>query len=854
MLSLAQIEIDISETGAVFETVGSEASFLGPIFYQLVGVFIIGVIIVAGLYLIRYYIQKKARSRKGPQEMVVLRVSVPKHTKDDKGGQEPSLQQIQEDVGVVETFFASIGGLKPEKGFKAWLYGREDHLSFEIVSHDGLISFYISTPERMRANIEQQLHAQFPDAQIDEVDDYNIFSPQGVIVGSYLTFKRQSIFPIKNYTKLESDPLNAITNALSKVPKGDGAAIQYVVRSAKKDWRKLGVKVASEMQQGKKLDDVIGGKDLKLFKSMKKMAFTKPDDKGPGDTRKLSPLEEEMVKGIEEKASSAGLDVNIRIVVSSKNIGAAQATLNNITNSFSQFSIYQYGNTFQKEVPRFKKKLINSFIYREFDDKYGLVLNTEEMASVWHLPLSTTETPNIRWLDARTAPAPENIPNEGMKLGYNEYRGVKKDIYIKRGDRRRHMYIIGKSGSGKSWTMANMIIQDIQNGDGVGVVDPHGELVEQVLCHIPKDRVDDVIVFNPSDMDRPIGLNMLEAPTEDMKDFAVQEMISIFYKLFPPEMIGPMFEHNMRNVMLTLMADDKEPGTIAEIPRMFSDDAFSKMWVAKLKDPVVRAFWEQEMAKTSDFHKSEMLGYLISKVGRFVENTMMRNIIGQNRSGFDFSDVMDNQKILLVNLSKGTTGEVNSNLLGMIIVTKLQMAALARTNIAEEDRKDFYLYLDEFQNVITPSIATILSEARKYKLDLIMAHQYMGQLVDKGDTMIRDAVLGNVGSMLVSRIGVEDAEMLEKEFAPTFIPYDMVNNMKYTWVAKILIDNTTSRPFNLKTYPVPKGNRELAEAIKEMSRLKYGRDRKIVEAEIAERTQLGKAAPTADAQQVGSSL
>jgi type IV secretory pathway TraG/TraD family ATPase VirD4 len=378
--------------------------------------------------------------------------------------------------------------------------------------------------------------------------------------------------------------------------------------------------------------------------------------------------------------------------------------------------------------------------------------------------------------------------------------------------------------------------------------------VEQVLGHIPKERVDDVIVFNPSDIERPIGINMLEAKTEDMKDMAAQEMVSIFYMLFPPEMIGPMFEHTMRNVMLTLMSDTENPGTIAEIPRMITDAEFQKQWMTKVKDPVVKAYWEKEVAQTSDFHKSEMFGYLTSKVGRFVENSMIRNIVGQKESGFSFDDVMNEQKILLVNLSKGTTGDVNSKLLGMMIVTKLQMAALARAALPEEQRKDFYLYLDEFQNSITPSIEVILSEARKYKLDLIMAHQYLGQLVDKGDTAIRDAVMGNVGSMLVSRIGIEDAEFLEKEFAPTFTPYDFVNNEKYTWITKILVDNTATRPFNMKTYPVPEGNAKIAEAIKEMSRLKYGRDRAIVEAEIMERSQLGASGAAQEAGQRGATL
>jgi type IV secretory pathway TraG/TraD family ATPase VirD4 len=405
------------------------------------------------------------------------------------------------------------------------------------------------------------------------------------------------------------------------------------------------------------------------------------------------------------------------------------------------------------------------------------------------------------------------------------------------------MYLIGKSGTGKSQFMASMIIQDIKRGDGVCVIDPHGDLVDQVAGNIPKERVDDVVVFNPADMERPLGLNMLEAKTEDQKDFVCQEMVSIFYKLVTdPSMIGPMFEHQMRNVMLTLMADPDNPGTLTEIPRMFTDQEYADEWIAKLKDPMVRNFWEKEMAKTSDFHKSEMLGYLISKVGRFVENEMVRNIIGQAHSSFDFREIMDKKKILLVNLSKGMVGEINANLLGLIIVSKLQMSAMGRANIAEEERNDFYLYIDEFQNFVTNSIATILSEARKYRLCLIMAHQYLNQLVDnQGKSEVRDAVLGNVGTTFVARIGPEDTEILQKIYEPYFSGYDLVNSEKYTWYTKMIVDNTAVKPFTLSTFNpnLPRGNRDLRNAIYELSRLKYGRDKALVNAEIMERANIG---------------
>ena len=806
----------------------------------LIALAVIFVVLIVALFGTRAWLRRRTKAHGAAFERVVIMVSLPKFT-NQEDVKKKSVQDIQEQIDNAESVFAAIGGLTSQKGFLKWLIGRNDAVTFEIIVHKGLIKFYFSVPRKMKDYVEEQLLARYSDAHIEEMEDFNLFSPGGTILGSYLTFKRPIAFPIKTYKKMEEDPLDALTNALSKIPKDAGVAIQYVVRSARPFWRKRGLSIARSMQQGIKMEQAIKGKKKKKSIAHDLIAPTSPDQKQQSEPYQMSPLEKEAIQGIEEKASKAGLSANIRIIVSSDDATHAQQILNNVVSAFSQYNIYQFGNSFAKSVPHSLKRIVRDFIYRHFDDRYKIVVNAEEMASLWHLPLPTSDTPNIHWLGARRAAAPPTVPSEGdLYMGINEFRGVKKKCYMKRSDRQRHMYIIGKSGSGKSVSMRSMIVQDIKNGEGVCVVDPHGDLVESVLGHIPKERVDDVIVFAPGDTERPLGLNMLEAKTPDQMDFAVQEMIAIFYSLFPPEMIGPMFEHYMRHVMLTLMADQENPGTIAEIPRMFSDQDFADGWIAKVKDPVVKAFWEKEMAKTSDFHKSEMLGYLISKVGRFVGNEMMRNIIGQSHSSFDFREVMDKQKILLVNLSKGQTGEINSSLLGMIVVSKLQMAAMGRANMPEEERKDFYLYMDEFQNFVTESIATILSEARKYRLDLIMAHQYLGQLISEGGkTEVRDAVLGNVGTMMVCRVGVEDTEVLAKEYEPVFSGYDLVNADKFTWYVKMIVDNSTQKPFTMKSPWTDTGNVKLAESIKQLSRLKYGRDKAIVEAEIMERTQLG---------------
>jgi hypothetical protein len=461
--------------------------------------------------------------------------------------------------------------------------------------------FYLVCPHYLENYIEEQVHAQYPEAQIEKTEDYNLFSPKAEIRGTYLNLRRSPFFPVKTYKEGESDPLNALTNVLSKLSEDEGAAIQILVKPAFRSWAGKGLKVASLMQQGKKLKDALkeAGEASRTFERVgsiiegtvgiaassleegkKSEAKQQPVEQ---KMHKLSPLEEEIVKGIENKASKFVFECNLRIIASSNDAMRAELSLSNISNAFAQYDAGEKGNGF-KNIKVKLDQLVSDFIFRNFRMRGRFILSTEELTSLWHLPLPQTETPNILWLTAKKAPAPVNLPQEGIILGRNIYRGVEKSVRIKRDDRRRHVYIIGRSGSGKSVLLANMAVQDIQNGEGVCVLDPHGDLIEMILEHIPKERIDDVIYFDPADIERPMGLNMLEYRTDDQKDFLVQEMIAIFYKLFPAEMIGPMFEHNMRNAMLTLMADKEQLGTIMEIPRIFTDKDFVqyKLKVSKI--------------------------------------------------------------------------------------------------------------------------------------------------------------------------------------------------------------------------------------------------------------------------------
>jgi hypothetical protein len=564
----------------------------------------------------------------------------------------------------------------------------------------------------------------------------------------------------------------------------------------------------------------------------------------PEEQARLTSNEEELLKKMERKNGKGGLDVNLRVIVSAETSQKAKMYLENLGSSFSEYNAYENGNNLSRIKVKNQSKIIKNFIYRHFNEKQSFLLSTEELASLYHFPLKQTETPNILWLTAKRAPAPSDVPSEGLLLGENYYRGIKKDIYIQRKDRRRHTYIVGKSGTGKSVLLTNMAVQDIENGEGACVLDPHGDLISDILERIPPERAEDVIIFSPGDLDRPLGLNLLEYDPKypEQKSFVINEMIGIFDKLYDLKATGgPMFEQYMRNALQLIMEDPKSGSTLMEVPKVLADENFRKMKLKNCSNPTIVDFWKKEAEKAGgEAALANIVPYITSKLTSFVSNEMMRPIIGQQKSAFNIRDIMDNQKILLVDLPKGIVGEMNAYLLGMIIVGKILMASLSRANMDPEKRKDFYLYIDEFQNFTTDSISQILSEARKYNLNLIIAHQYIGQLSKNQNTAIKDAVFGNVGTMISFKVGSDDAEYLVKEFSPVFNEYDLINIAKGTAYLKLLVDNTSTKPFSIQTiWPVMGTVRpEISEKIRSLSRFKYGRDRHVVEAEINKRASM----------------
>jgi len=804
------------------------------------------VVAAAGALLILVTLFSLYKNKTNKQlDLSIILVRVPKYTRSEK--EDMSKDYVQTALGRIEGLFASIAGLKAHNK----LFGkRTDIFSVEIVASNGMINFYIAAPKNTRDFLVQQLQAVYPKIYFEEVADYNIFHPHSQISGAAFRFGSDFSLPIRTFRSFESDPLEGITNTLSKLNPDESAAIQYVFLSAPKSWHSRGRKIALEMSKGtdyKHALSKIGSPTTSPMSAVGKTFgflggfFTtskKADPTKPVQTpTPLSAMEQQRARGMEEKTAKPGLNVNIRIVTAANDKTRSNSILSDIVNSFTQYNIYEFGNSFKPFIPHKPDTIIANFIYRHYEPKNMMLLNSEEMASVVHLPLPTTETPNINWLEAAKAAPPANMPQTGIVLGMSRFRGRETVVRIKDEDRRRHMYEIGQTGTGKSVFMESLIVQDMQQGHGLCVIDPHGDLVNKVLAHVPKERAEDVILFDPSDTERPLGINMLEYNTDEQKTFVINEMIAIFDKLYDLRATGgPMFEQYMRNAMLLIMDDKDSPASLLEIPKVLADEQYRKLKLSTVKNQLVKSFWEKEAQKAGgDASLANMVPYITSKLTPFISNDTIRPIIAQEKSSFNFRQAMDEKKIILVNLTKGKIGDMNSNLLGMIIIGKLLYSALSRVDLAEEDRHDFYLYIDEFQNFITESISIILSEARKYRLNLILAHQFIAQLVKKGDTAVRDAIFGNVGTIISYRIGVEDAELIAKQMAPVVTEYDLVNMPKYTAYIKLLIDNQNPPAFNFEPIMPEKGNFELGNAIRQVSRLRYGRPRADIEQEITKK-------------------
>jgi len=789
-----------------------------------------------------------------------MKITLPRE-ESQKDKEKSEVKDFKEMIGVMEQFYRNvheIGELNLQNIIHTKIF-KDDFVSFEYMAINKVVEFYAVTPKRYASMIDKQITSYYPNADIIVDNKIDIWPKGNKLKVYYAYLKNPFFYPIRTYQNLENDPLNDLTNIFSKLEESDIGCIQIIFSPRNdKGWQKKTEKAGSEMFGGKKpgafkipglgflgtfLNAMVFGADRMSKENSQESA----GPYGGGGYVRLLQTREEIAKKIGEKAGRMAFDSIIRVVGSSKTPNRAQEITNNIALGLNMFKDAQM-NWFQTRRIIPLDVINNKIMHYNFNNRLqaakififgekNSILDTAELASLFHFPTSRFNyTPIINWLKYKILPAPVDTPTEGVLLGYNVYRGMKKEIRMLKDDRTRHHYVIGKSGSGKSVFLSYLARQDIINGDGVAVIDPHGDLIEELITFVPKERAKDVIIFNPADTERPMGLNILEATTPEEMDMASSQATEIFIKIFGDEIFGPRIQHYFRNGCLTLMEDKEEGATLIDVPRIFVDEEFMKYKVSKVTNPIVKSFWEHEYAHTGERERQEMIPYFSSKFGPFITNSIMRNTIGQTKSAFNFRKAMDEQKILLINLSKGKMGDLNTQLLGLVTVARLQMAAMSRVDTPEDERKDFYLYVDEFQNFATDSFASILSEARKYRLALILAHQYIKQLEKKGDTSIRDAVFGNVGTMMSFKVGADDAEYMAKEYAPVLTEQDVLGIANYKAYIKLNIKNTTSRPFSLETiYDMEGQNKKIGEIIRQYSRMKYGRKKEFVDQEIAAR-------------------
>ncbi len=767
--------------------------------------------------------------------MTLYEIALPQHA----GGEAEQLTRL---LGSMEQFYAGLlditGGSKG-----AW---SNNVFTLELASRVGSeeVTLYASVPHGKGELFEKHLLSIFPDALVEECrNDYNIFTYGGAHAASFGTLSRSFAYPLKTYQEFAHDPLGVILSSFSRLSKhNEGAAIQFVIGERGEYYNQK----LSKMQS-----DIAGGMSVSKAEKYAHSNTARTVDLfsgalfgGNGESTKERTIDQNALELIRKKAAKRIVPVTVRIVASAESTTRAEDIVSGIASSFNQFEEARGNRIIFKQARRgVLRRLLHDFSFRLFNRAHALPLSLEELASMCQIATSASASRELKQNRAKRAAAPlEVAPEEhahadidGVVLGVNNHGGRRTEVFFKAEDRLRHFYEIGQTGTGKTHLMKNMIIQDIENGEGCCYIDPHGADVLDILASIPKHRYEDVIYFDPSDITRPMGLNMLEydPARPEQKTFVVNEMVSIFEKLYGdvPEALGPNFQQYFRNAALLVVESPELGSTLLDITRVLSDSAFRRKKLAACNNPLVVQFWRDIAEKAGGEASLEnIVPYISSKTDVFLANDIMRPIVAQQESAFNFQKIMDERKILLVNLSKGRLGETNANLLGLIIVGKFLQAALSR-DIAAHHLPPFYLYIDEFQNITTPSIATILSEARKYKLSLNIAHQFIAQL----EANIRDAVFGNVGTKCVFRVGTEDAEFLAKSFEPEFSASDIAGLDNRHAYLSLLVDGRPVRPFDIETLAGAQADRAVAEALKQRSSERYGRPREAVEAAIAEK-------------------
>jgi len=741
---------------------------------------------------------------------------------------------------AAEQMFASLHGIYSDSS------AYQNHLSFEIVSVDKFVQFYIHIPKHLVDFVEGQIYAQYPTVEINHVVDY---SAEAKIAGRFfagceLKTTKSEVYPIKLFTDFEVDPLSGITSVMSKILPGEEMWLQIIIRPVGDEWQERGISVINQVKSGgskglsfKELPKKFTSSLAEFGRNFVKLAVNPGAELGGAEAKevKLSGLQEDALKSIEYKVMKLGFETKIRLMAIAENPTSARSKIEGLAAAFKQFNTTHANGFKHSSIVINDENFLSDYISRDFQS-VGYILNISELAAIYHLPHQTVETPHIVWAGSKKAEPPSNLPmvdtveaKQITILGETNFRNVYRKFGIKLDDRRRHIYMVGKSGVGKSVLMENMAMDDIREGRGVIIVDPHGELADKVLNCIPDERINDVAVFDPADRAYPIAFNLLEKVEDDFKGMVASGFVGIFKKIFG-ESWGPRLEHILRNTVLALL--DFPDSTMLDIPRMLTEKRFREKVVSFVVDPVIKEFWNTEFAQYDNKFRTEAVSPILNKVGQFLSTATIRNIVGQPHSRINIREIMDTEKILLLNLSRGKIGEDNSALLGAMLITKIQLSAISRADVTIDQRPDSYLYVDEFQNFATESFSVILSEARKYNLNLTVANQYISQMPE----IVRDAVFGNAGTIIAFRVGGIDADFLVKEFEPVFEGNDLVNLDKYHIYIKLLIDGITKPAFSARTLPPVaqiSGNRDRIVAL---SRQKHSQDRVVVENMIIEKS------------------
>jgi len=722
------------------------------------------------------------------------------------------------------------------------LLGDHEGFSLEVAVGEGTeeASLYLAVPHPRQSVAERLIASVFPNARINEKrGDYNVFNYDGHHVAAYAQLHEHPALPLKTYEMYEHDPMNVTLASFAKIAKhGEGAALQIVVANDGDRFNHHYKKILRELERGQPVYKALRVRETAFAEALRKLGRSVlfPDEaKEEKETGYHRTSDQVSTEEITRKIKSRVASVNIRIVTSAKTEQRANDLIDNLIATFAQFDNPRGNHIKFEKVSRWSlPNVLREFTYRAFDDSIVLPLSLAEINAMFHFTAErVTTSRELKRSHSKQAPAPVEMPKDGIVVGINRYGAADSPVHFGSSDRLRHCYVIGQTGTGKTGHLKNMIIQDILNGDGVAFIDPHGNDIIDILAAVPPERAGDVIYFDPAHTARPMGLNMLEFDHSkpEMKTFVVDEVYGIFRKLYSdvPEAFGPMFEQYYRNAVQLVLEDPASGCTFVEVPRLFADHAFRNLKLSRCKNPIIVQFWRKiAEAAGGDAALENVTPYISSKFDVFLANDIMRPIVSQEKSSFDFRKIMDEKKIFLANLSKGRVGDKNMALLGLVLVSKFLQAAFSRVDSHGKDMPTFYLYIDEFQNFATPSIGTILSEARKYRLSLVIAHQFIAQLDEK----IRDAVVGNVGTKFSFRIGATDAEFLAKQFTPVFSAKDLENLPNRNAVVSLLVNGVPARPFTIETQNLPNISYERVDALKELSYSTYGRDRDEVEADM----------------------